>query len=256
MAKATLQTVDRALQLLEILAEHPEGMCAKDIELVLALNKVTVHRLLATLENRGFIERESNSYRIGLKVVELSSMRLDHVELKTEAGPYLRQLVRDLGKPVQMAILDDLEAIFIEKIQSVNAFRMYSQIGKRIPLYASGVGKALLLQEEDRVILEKLSSIQFEQFTNKTLQTPEAVLQEIQRARQLGYALDNEEHEKGIFCIAVPIYDYRKRIIAALSVGGCEANLISEENEIVITRIKDTAMQISRRLGYRETNND
>ena len=84
MAKATLQTVDRALKLLEILAEHPKGMQPKEIEEILELNKVTVHRLLATLENRGFVERIGNSYVIGLKVVELSNMKLSNVGFKTE----------------------------------------------------------------------------------------------------------------------------------------------------------------------------
>ena len=147
MAKAILQTVDRALQLLEIVAEHPEGVAAKELEECLELNKVTVHRLLATLENRGFIERTGNGYTMGIKVVELSSMKLNNVELKTEATPYLRKLVGKLGLSVQMAILEGEEAIFIDKVESLTSFRMYSQIGKRIPLYSSGVGKALLLQE-------------------------------------------------------------------------------------------------------------
>lgn len=250
MAKSTLQTVDRALQLLEVIAEHPEGISPKDLEGLLELNKVTVHRLLATLENRGFVERIGGNYRIGLKVIELSSMKLNNVELKTEAVPYLRQLVNQLGLPVQMAILDDLEAIFIEKIQSVNTFRMYSQIGKRIPLYSSGVGKILLLQKKDEDILYKLSKIDFKKFTNTTLTSPEEVLGEIREARKNGYAIDNEEHEEGIFCIAVPIYDYMGKIIAALSVGGVEREFVTSPDPRNIELIKKTAIDISRRLGY------
>lgn len=251
MAKATLQTVDRALQLLEIVAEHPEGLAAKELEELLELNKVTVHRLLATLENRGFVEREGNIYKIGLKVVELSSMKLNNVELKTEATYYLRQLVNNLGLPVQMAILDDVEAIFIEKIQSLSTFRMYSQIGKRIPLYASGVGKVLLLQETDEEIIRKLSRVEFKVFTSQTLTSPEQVLEEIKRARESGYAIDNEEHEEGIFCIAVPIYDYRGKTIAALSVGGTDQAFVKNPNTKDLELIKGTALEISKRLGYK-----
>lgn len=250
MAKATLQTVDRALQLLEILAEHPEGMQPKEFENILELNKITVHRLLATLENRGFIERQGNTYKIGLKLVELSSMKLNNIELKTEAAPYLRKLVNVLGLPVQMAILEGNEAVFIEKIESINTFHMYSQIGKRIPLYASGVGKVLLAQKTDEKILSDLSKISFEAFTSKTLTSPEEVLAEIQVARKKGYAIDNEEHEEGIFCIAAPIYDYRGQIIAAVSVGGKEREFIVDETADHFTFIKETAEQISKRLGY------
>lgn len=250
MAKATLQTVDRALQLLEILAEHPKGMQPKEIEEVLELNKVTVHRLLATLENRGFIERMGNAYVIGLKLVELSSMKLSNVELKTEAAPYLRELVTRLGLPVQMAILEGTEAVFIDKIESRNSFRMYSQIGKRIPLYASGVGKVLLLQEGDEEIRQKLDTVEFTAFTPKTLTSVEEVIEAVKVARKKGYAVDDEEHEEGIFCVAAPIYDYRDKVIAAISVGDINKQFIKGTNAKQIELIKETAKEISKRLGY------
>lgn len=250
MAKATLQTVERALQLLEILAEHPRGMQPKEIEEVLKLNKVTVHRLLATLENRGFVERIGNAYVIGLKVVELSSMKLNNVELKIEATPFLRELVSRVGLPVQMAILEGIEAVFIEKIESRNSFRMYSQIGKRIPVYASGVGKVLLLQETDEAIKQKLQGVEFDTFTSKTPKDVDELLEAIRVARKKGYAVDNEEHEKGIFCIAAPIYDYRDKIIAAISVGDNKKQFIKATNTKQIELITQTAREISRRLGY------
>ena len=251
MAKATLQTVDRALQLLEILAEHPKGMQPKEIEELLELNKVTVHRLLATLENRGFVERMGSSYVIGLKVVELSSMKLSNVELKTEAAPYLRELVNKLGLPVQMAILEGHEAVFIDKIESIHSFRMYSQIGKRIPVYACGVGKVLLMQKTDEEIKEKMDKIQFEAFTSKTLTSVEELIDAINGARKKGYAVDNEEHEVGIYCVAAPIYDYMGKVIAAISVGDTNKQFIKATNK-QIEFIKQTAREISKRLGYLE----
>lgn len=251
MAKATLQTVDRALQLLEILAEHPKGMQSKEIEELLELNKVTVHRLLATLENRGFIERTGNIYTIGLKIVEISSMKLSNVELKTEASPLLRELVNRLGLPVQMAILEGQEAVFIDKVESVHSFRMYSQIGKRIPLYASGVGKILLLQQDDAEIRDKMGKIKFEAFTSKTFTNVEQLIDAIKTARKFGYAIDNEEHQDGIFCVAAPIYDYMGKIIAAISVGDTNRKFI-EKNNKQIDVIKQIAQEISKRLGYME----
>lgn len=251
MAKATLQTVDRALQLLEILAEHPKGMQSKEIEELLELNKVTVHRLLATLENRGFIERIGNAYGIGLKIVELSSMKLSNVELKTEASPYLRELVNKLGLPVQMAILEGHEAVFIDKVESIHSFRMYSQIGKRIPLYACGVGKVLLLQYSDEEIKEKMGTMEFEAFTSKTLENIDGLIKAVGTARKKGYAIDDEEHEKGIFCVAAPIYDYMGKIIAAISVGDTNRQFIKSTNK-QIELIKQTAREISKRLGYLE----
>ncbi len=251
MAKGTLQTVDRALQLLEIVSEYPQGLSTKELEGLLELNKVTTHRLLATLENRGFLERVGSNYVIGLKMVELSSMKLNNIELKTEASPYLRQLVGVLKLPVQMAIRDQTEAIFIEKIHTVNSLRMYCQIGKRIPLYCSGVGKALLLQEEDETILAKLSKVNFEKFTPNTLETPGQVLEEIKMARETGYAIDNAEHENDIFCIAAPIYDYRGKIIAAISIAGEGETFVQHPTKEAVDLVKQTAMEISVRMGYR-----
>ena len=251
MAKATLQTVDRALQLLEILAEHPRGMQPKEIEEVLELNKVTVHRLLATLENRGFVERMGSSYVIGLKIVALSSMKLSNVELKTEASPYLRDLVNKLGLPVQMAILEDQDAVFIDKIESINSFRMYSQIGKRIPVYACGVGKILLMQKSDEEIREKMDTIEFESFTSKTFKNVDELIEAVRSARKKGYAIDNEEHEEGIYCVAAPIYDYMGKVIAAISVGDTNKQFVKATNK-QIELIKQTAKEISKRLGYLE----
>lgn len=250
MAKGILQTVDRALVLLEVLAEHPQGLPTKELEALLELNKVTLHRLVTTLENRGFIEKVGPNYLIGLKMVELSSIKLNSIELKTEAAPYLRELVNILKQPVQLAILEGHEAIFIEKIQSVNSLRMYSQIGRRIPLYCSGVGKALILQDTDEEILSKLSKKAFEKFTKKTLESPEEVLEQVRRARELGYAIDNEEHEEGIFCMAVPIYDYRGKIIAAISTAGQNKEFVESPPEEVLALMKKTASEISKRLGY------
>lgn len=250
MAKGVLQTVDRALNLLEVISEYSDGLTTKEIEEILGLNKVAVHRLLTTLENRSFVERVGNKYVVGLKMVELSSMKLNKIELKTEAAPYLRELVNILKQPIQMAILDDCEAVFIEKMQSVNTLRMYSQIGRRIPLYCSAVGKSLILQQGDDEILEKLSKQKFEKFTHTTLETPEQVLEEVQKARKVGYTIDNEEHEEGIFCIAVPIYDYREKIIAAISTAGTSKDFIHESNKQIQELMKITGYNISKRLGY------
>lgn len=250
MAKGTLQTVDRALQLLELLSEYPSGLTTKEIETQLELNKLNVHRLLVTLENKGFVERQNNAYVIGLKMVEISSMKLNNIELKTEAVPYLRELVDLLGQPAQIAIQSGTDAVFIEKIQSVNSLRMYSQIGKRIPVYCSSVGKALLMDRSDEEILKLLEKVEFEAITPSTLKTPEDVLNEIRTARITGYTIDNEEHELSIFCIAVPIYDYRGDIIAAVSTAGKNKTFLENPDAEMITAVKEVGKKISKRLGY------
>jgi len=245
-----LQTVDRALEILELLAR--EGMTATDIQHKMALNKSTVHRLMMTLLNRGFVERNDQTgiYQIGLKLVEISSIRLNHVELKTEALPYLHQLANKLNQSVQLAIYDEGEAVFIEKIEKYQSFHMFCQIGKRIPLYCSGVGKSLLLDKSDQEVRDILGETVFEAFTQDTLKSVDDLIEDLHSAKERGYTSDHAEHEDNVHCVAMPIYDYRSKIIAAASVTGFSEKVYKEEGETARKYLKITCDAISRRLGY------
>lgn len=245
-----LQTADRALEILEILSH--EGMTATDIQNRIGLNKSTVHRLMMTLLNRGFVERNDQSgiYQIGLKMVEISAIRLNQVELKTEASPYLHQLANKVNQSVQLAIIDEGEAVFIEKVEKYQSFHMYCQIGKRIPLYCSGVGKALLLDKDDQEIRDILKGVVFEAFTEHTFTDIEALLADIQQSKEKGYAKDSAEHEENVYCVAMPIYDYRGKIVAAASVTGFSEKVYAQEGKEARKALKITCDAISKRLGY------
>lgn len=245
-----LQTADRALEILELLSR--ESMTASEIQKEMGLNKSTVHRLLITLRSRGFVERieATGIYGIGLKLVEISSIRLNHIELKTEALPYLHQLANRLNQSVQLAILDEREAVFIEKVEKYQSFHMYCQIGKRIPLYCSGVGKSLLLDKEEKEVREMLSKVVFRRFTDNTHQTVEALLTDLEASRKLGYTKDCGEHEEDVHCVAMPVYDYRGKIVAAVSVTGFTEKVFDEEGQEARKALKTTCDNISGRLGY------
>jgi len=158
MPDTSLQTVDRALAILELLARHPDGLRPAEVAAAMGLSKVTTYRLLSTLLSRQFVERqdESGRYMIGLKVIEISSLRLNNLELKTEAQPWLRQLVNKVGQPVHLAIYDQGEIVYIEKVETVHSIRMYSQIGKRSPVYCTALGKVLLSAMPDQIVLDLL----------------------------------------------------------------------------------------------------
>ena len=245
-----LQTVDRALEILELLAR--EGMTATDIQKKMDLNKSTVHRLMMTLLHRGFVERNEQSgiYQIGLKMVEISSIRLNHIELKTEASPYLHQLANKVNQSVQLAIIDEGEAVFIEKVEKYQSFHMYCQIGKRIPLYCSGVGKALLLDKDEKEVRAILGDTKFEAFTEHTYKDILPLLEDLKQSREKGYAKDNAEHEDNVYCVAMPIYDYRGKIVAAASVTGFSEKVYAEEGERARKALQITCDAISKRLGY------
>jgi DNA-binding IclR family transcriptional regulator len=250
MSDSTLQTADRALLILEMLAE--KNMTATDVQNALALNKSTVHRLMMTLLGRGFVERNeaTGQYQIGLKLIAISSIRLNSIELKTEAAPYMQQLARKLGKVVRLAILDDGEAVYIEKAESIQTLRSYANIGRRCPIYCSAIGKSLMMAMSDQEIVTTLNKVKMEKFTKNTHETPEAVLEEVKDSRPRGYTFDKEEHELGSVCIAAPIRDYRNDIVAAISISGYEEAVLMSDIERIQKELLLTADHISKRLGY------
>ncbi|HBP38067.1 MAG TPA: IclR family transcriptional regulator [Clostridiales bacterium] len=254
MADSALQTVDRALAILELLADHPEGLRLVDIAAAMSLNKVTVHRLLATLLARDFVEKREDSgrYLPGLRLVEISSRRLNSLELKTEAQPWLRRLVGLAGQPVHLAILDQNEIVYIEKIETVHSLRMYSQIGKRSPVYCTALGKVLLGAFTDPEAAAILQRAGIHAYTPMTLTDPQLILDEVREARRCGYALDRQEHEPGVFCAAAPVHDYRGQIIAAVSTAGSRQDFLNDPASPLIGWLLETAAAVSRRMGYVE----
>ncbi len=250
VADSGLKTVDRALDLLELLAHEAQGLRPVEIGARMSLNKVAVHRLLSTLIRRGFVEkREDGRCLVGLKLVAISSLRLNNLELKTEAQPWLRRLVDKVGQPVHLAIRDGNEIVYIEKIETVHSIRMYSQIGKRSPLHCTALGKVLLGALDDRQVMALLQAAPLIAYTEKTTTDPARLLDEIRQVRQNGVAFDREEHEPGVFCAACPILDYRGQIIAALSTAGSRNDYFDQPESDVLAAIRETAMVISRRMG-------
>lgn len=249
---AVVQTLDRALKIIELLAVNPQGFGVTEIGQKVGLHKATVYRLLAYLVSQGYIEKDEARpvYTLGLKFIELASLRLNQVELKTEASPYLRKLAAALDQPVHLAIQAGSDAVYIEKIEPRAHLRMYSQIGKRIPLYCSSLGKCLVLDLPDTELEALAHAMTFQAFTPTTRTTPEAFLADVRLARQRGWALDDEEHESGIRCIGAPIRDFTGRIVAAVSASGDLAVIRPEPEAKVSDLVLETARAISLRLGW------
>ena len=247
---AIVQTLDRALRIIELLAVHSEGFGVTEIGERVGLHKSTVHRLISHLVSQGYIEKDEARpvYTLGLKFIELASLRLNQVELKTEAGPYLRKLAATLDQPVHLAIQSDLEAVYIEKIDPQAHLRMYSQIGKRIPLHCSALGKCLVSDLSANDLKALAGRLSYEVFTPRTKTKPEEFLEEVAQVRLRGWALDDEEHEVGIRCLGAPVKDFTGKTVAAISASG--AALRPERDPEVGALVASAAQAISRRLGW------
>ena len=217
----SVQSIDRAFDIIELLSVESNGLTMTEIGHRLNLHKSTVHRLLSSMRERGYIEKSlvTGKYRMGLGFVELASLYLNNLELKTEAQPYLHRLTKLTGQTSFLAIRDGREAVYIDKVETFDSLRRYKIIGRRRPLHATGLGKALLSGLRDKEIEQLYKEPPMEKITHNTLLTCEELLKEVQMVREKGWSFDDEENEVGTRCVGAPIYDYRDRVIAALSLA-------------------------------------
>lgn len=252
MSEKGVQVIDRVFDILELLSVEKEGLGVTDIGKRLGLHKSTVHRILSAMAERGYIEKipDKSVYKIGLKLVEISSIYLNSVELKTEARPYLWELTSKMNQTTHLAILDGIDAVYLDKVDVIQNMRLYSQIGRRIPVYCSALGKSLLSGLPDGKLTELLARCKFIKYTENTILNKEEVFKQIIRTRSKGWSVDDEEHEAGIRCIASPIYDYTRKVVAAISISGPSAVIAPEKEEEIGQWVRDTALKISLRLGY------
>lgn len=247
-----VQALERALDVLEALAAQRQPARLADLSRELGLHKSTVHRLLATLGKRRYVERDADTgrYRLGLKVFELGSWFFNRMELRQEARPLLQELVDQTLETAHLGILDEGQVVYIEKVESPQTVRMYSELGKRAPAHCTAMGKVLLAHlpepELDRIIATRGLT----RYTSNTIVDAEQLKDHLRRVAGQGYAIDDTEHEEAIRCVAAPVRNYRGEVVAALSVSGPAVRLSRERIGEVARLVRATALRISRRLGY------
>ena len=248
---SSVQSVDRVLDIIEVLSTEHDGIGVTAIANRVGLHKSTAHRLLSTLAARGYVAKTAEgSYKIGLKLIEAVSCYINSLELQTEARPYLVQMTGELGLTSHLGILDKDQVVYIEKMDVVSSVKMYSQIGLRMHAYCSSLGKCLLSNYSREELNGIMKDCSFIRFTKNTISSIEALHKEMTKVRKLGWAMDNEEFEIGHRCIGAPIYDYKGDIIAAVSASGPTNLLRNERIETVAGKVKEVAMELSRSMGY------
>jgi IclR family transcriptional regulator, KDG regulon repressor len=249
-----VQSVDRAVDILECLSEEKEGCGITFISKSTGLHKSTVHRLLGTLMNKGYVEKdmENDNYRLGTKILYLASSVLDRMDIRNVSRPYIRELSEETKEVVHLSILDGDEAVYIDKMESarLNSVRMHSQIGKRVPLYCTAVGKVLLSKLDEDKVKHLLGGKKFVKFMPNTIDNVEDFIKQLEEVREKGYATDEMEHEEGIRCIAAPIFDRKGKVAAAVSLSGPIFYITEERIPFLRDRILKASEGISYQLGF------
>ncbi|HSV57108.1 MAG TPA: IclR family transcriptional regulator C-terminal domain-containing protein [Magnetospirillaceae bacterium] len=249
----TVQAVGKAVSILEHLACCGESGVS-DLARAIGGQKSTVFRLLATLKDTGYIlqDPETERYYLSLKLFRIGSGAIRRLDIDKAALTVVGRLAKMTSETVHLCILDSDQVLYLHKIESTYSLKvaMASRIGGLTPLYCTGVGKTLLAWQDDDYIRKYLRGADLVRHTERTITDPMALASELQKIRLAGYAYDDEEHELGVRCAAAPIFDMHGQIAAALSVSGPSVRLTDRQMETFRELVKDSAAEISSRLGY------
>lgn len=245
-----LPSVDRAIRVLEFLAQSKRGFSVSEISRNLALPKSSTFLVLATLVHRGYLQKnsETGNYYFGVNLVKLSRKVLENLDLRDVAKPFLNSLMKKTGLAVHLAVLADNEAVLIDRashrISGVGA----DWVGRTLDINCTGVGKALVafLSEDEFNHLIRAKS--FAKHNENTIVTVKGLKRDLARVRELGYAVDDEEDEIGLRCVGAPIFDAEQKPVAAVSVAGTTEDIPLDRVQTLATILRQTAAEISRRF--------
>jgi DNA-binding IclR family transcriptional regulator len=225
----------------------------------IGLPKGTTHRLLSSLSYFGYVRQDpkTRNYFLGLKLVELGQILLSQLDLRKEAEPFLRDLAERTKETIHLVILDRNEIVYIDKVetdQNPSGLKMASRIGLRNPAHSSAVGKMILAnssEDELQIFFKEKSLVRR---TDNTITDPVQLREHLKTVRKQGYAVDDEENEKGIRCVAASIYNEIGKTVAAISITGPAFRVTKKIiQETLKKEVVETALKISERLGFRET---
>jgi len=259
LPRYNIQLLERAILLLDLLlSESPSGLLPYELAQKSGLHKSTVHRLLSALRNHRLVQKDAKTgrYHLGLKLFELGVRAVPNVNLREYARPHLERLVFETGETAHLCVLVEHEILYLDKVESPKTIRIASSLGGRNPAFCSAVGKCLLAALPDAELDGLLRRHKLVAYTRHTITTPASLKAVLQQVRENGYAVDNEEREEGLRCIAAPIRDHTGDIIAAMSVAGPAFRLVSAQDMVIAKLVMSIAGELSATLGYRPGRDD
>lgn len=245
--------VERALAMLEAVAQESEGLSNAEISRKLKIPKSSASYILRTLEAQGYLTREAESgrYRVGLKILSLSRGALGGRDVRGVALPIMRHLTHQTGLTCHLAVLDGPDAVYIEKVEPEGFIRMDTWVGRRMRVHATSVGKAIVAHIPQEQLEQIVRKNGMEKRTAKTITTLPRLLKELERVRGQGYAVDDEENNLGARCVAAPVFDERASIEASLGLSGTTQQVSAQTMPRILEALKDAARHISMGMGYR-----
>ena len=241
-----MKTLARGLKILDILADSEDSVGITELADQLGIDKGSASRMMQTLAKYGFADKDMDTrrYRLGPKVVTLSRSLLSRMPLREAAKPFLRRLVDETGECAHLGVLSRGKVLYADQHESPAALRVTTDVGSTAPLHCTALGKALLAFS-DHPIPKELDT-----YTSRTIVTLEMLRYNLEQTRQQGYAIDDEEFVFGVRCIAVPVYDFRDKVIGSVGISGPAARLTLEKIPDLAKIVVDFGKQLSDRMSF------
>jgi DNA-binding IclR family transcriptional regulator len=235
-----LQSVDRIVALMDVLGDSKVPLSLTEICARMNVHKSTVHRALMVLERNALIERTSKGrFRLGMKLYKLGTQAVEQLDLRRFVFPFVQKLATTVKETTHVGVLENTSIIYLDYLEPTRRVCNTVKAGSSNPVYCTAMGKAMLAYQPDHVLEQILSDIRFVPFTGKTITTKDEFMASLRSVRSRGYAIDNEELEAGVRCVAAPLFDETNYAIAAISASG-------PISRVTVNRVPGIAAQVQR----------
>lgn len=249
----TVQSVDRALDIMEMLAASKNGLSLSDLSARVGLNASTCHHLLQTLLHRSYVEQdaETKKYALGNRVLHLQYGRTQQIDLAAQGLPVLRQVNEATGEAIHLATLQGLDMITLLKLESLHPVRVdHSPVGKINAAHATATGKAILAFLPEAHVLSLITERGLRPFTERTITRETELMADLERVRRQGFAVDDEEFQPGVYCVGAPVRDHTGKVVASISISLPVMRVTKDRVEEIARLARQSALHVSQRMGY------
>ena len=243
----------RTIDIIELFSKKGKPLTLTEISKTLEIPKTSAFDIIYTLLEKNILEYENEKFKtfqLGLRLFEITLLALGKTDLHRVARPHLDQLLEKTGETVYLAVENNGEVVYLDKAEGTFAVRFAAELGTRRPLYCTGLGKSILAAHTDAKVREIIKRNRLTPITENTITSYNELLEELEAIRERGYAIDNQECAKGIFCVAAPIYGTSDKPIAAISIATSASSMDAEKLQKWGVLIPETALIISRKLGF------
>ena len=245
-----VKSAERVLRIFDLLTDYPDGLSNKEISEKLGYAPSSTIGLVKTLKMEGYLETGIHkTYRLGGKLVHLGNIAASYMDINELSAPVLKELMTSLGETCFVGVLSKDEVVYIAKARSNYTINTNADIGSRKPIYCTGLGKAFLSFVDTKESEKLMEGIEFRQYTDKTVKNSSELKKQINYFKKQGYAVDDEEIEAGLWCLAVPVYNGNGRMIAAISTSGPRTRML-EKVELIKKEMLTASDVLSKKMGY------